>query len=90
MSKVLAEVIAANQAYAANFGKKGALAMPPARHFAILTCMDARLQPSKFAGFAEGGICLRRENWPAQRSAGSDETRQGGAANALYDIPDCR
>ena len=28
--------------------------MPPARHFAILTCMDARLQPSKYAGLAEG------------------------------------
>ena len=28
--------------------------MPPARHFAILTCMDARLDPAKFAGLAEG------------------------------------
>jgi carbonic anhydrase len=28
--------------------------MPPARRFAILTCMDARLQPSRFAGLAEG------------------------------------
>jgi carbonic anhydrase len=28
--------------------------MPPARRFAILTCMDARLQPSKYAGLAEG------------------------------------
>jgi carbonic anhydrase len=28
--------------------------MPPARHFAILTCMDARLDPAKYAGLAEG------------------------------------
>jgi carbonic anhydrase len=28
--------------------------MPPARRFAVLTCMDARLDPAKFAGLAEG------------------------------------
>jgi carbonic anhydrase len=54
MSKVLQEVLAANQKYAANFGDKAKLAMPPARHFAVLTCMDARLDPAKFAGLAEG------------------------------------
>jgi carbonic anhydrase len=54
MSKVLQEVLAANQKYAASFGDKGKLAMPPARHFAVLTCMDARLDPAKFAGLAEG------------------------------------
>src|SRR3712207_9197715 len=48
------EVLAANEAYAANFGDKGALPMPPGRHFAILTCMDARLDPAKYAGLAEG------------------------------------
>ena len=30
------------------------LPMPPARHFAVLTCMDARMDPAKFAGLAEG------------------------------------
>jgi carbonic anhydrase len=54
MSKILQEVLAANQKYAANFGEKAKLAMPPARHFAVLTCMDARLDPAKFAGLAEG------------------------------------
>jgi carbonic anhydrase len=54
MSNILKEVIAANERYAANFGEKSKLAMPPARHFAILTCMDARLDPAKFAGLAEG------------------------------------
>lgn len=53
-SEILHEVLTANQRYSANFGSKGDLAMPPARHFAILTCMDARLDPAKFAGLAEG------------------------------------
>ena len=48
------EVRAANDAYAANFGARGDLALPPARHFAILTCMDARLDPAKYAGLSEG------------------------------------
>lgn len=54
MSKVLDEVLAANARYAAEFGSKGQLAVPPARRFAILTCMDARLDPAKYAGLAEG------------------------------------
>ncbi len=54
MSRILDEVLAANKTYAAQFGDKGKLAMPPARHFAVLTCMDARLDPAKFAGLAEG------------------------------------
>src|ERR1700756_2734069 len=54
MSRILDEVLAANRAYRERFGAKGQLAMPPARRFAILTCMDARLDPSKFAGLAEG------------------------------------
>jgi len=53
-SKVLEEVLSANRQYSANFGIKGELAMPPARHFAILACMDARLDPAKVAGLAEG------------------------------------
>ncbi len=51
---VLPEVIAANDAYVADFGDKGSLALPPARQFAILTCMDARLDPAKYAGLSEG------------------------------------
>ena len=54
MSKTVEEVLAANNEYSANFGDKGALPMPPGRHFAILTCMDARLDPAKYAGLAEG------------------------------------
>ena len=54
MSKVLDEVLAANENYAAGFGDKKDLALPPARGFTILTCMDARLDPAKYAGLAEG------------------------------------
>jgi len=54
MSQILSEVLAANRAYASNFGDKSKLALPPARRFAILTCMDARLDPAKYAGLAEG------------------------------------
>ena len=53
-SAIYREVIDANAAYTADFGDKGALALPPARSFAILTCMDARLDPAKYAGLAEG------------------------------------
>jgi carbonic anhydrase len=50
MTKVVDDILAANETYAAEFGDKGSLALPPARRFAILTCMDARLDPAKFAG----------------------------------------
>lgn len=53
MSNTVNEVMAANNAFAESFDK-GDLPMPPSRHFAILTCMDARLDPAKYAGLAEG------------------------------------
>ncbi len=54
MSQLLTEILAANEAYAAGFGARGALPIPPKRGLAILTCMDARLDPAKFAGLEEG------------------------------------
>jgi len=51
---VLEEVLAANETYVSSFGDKSELALPPARRFAILTCMDARLDPAKYAGLSEG------------------------------------
>ena len=54
MSTVYNEVRAANAAYATTFGARAELALPPARRFAILTCMDARLDPAKYAGLSEG------------------------------------
>jgi carbonic anhydrase len=54
MSRILTEVLAANAAYAKDFGAKAELQIPPARRFAILTCMDARIDPARLAGLAEG------------------------------------
>lgn len=54
MSTIVNEVLEANRKYAVEFGEKGKLALPPARRFAVLTCMDARMDPAKFAGLAEG------------------------------------
>jgi carbonic anhydrase len=54
MSEILKEVLLANSSYSEDFGDKGKLALPPGRGFAILTCMDARLDPAKFAGLREG------------------------------------
>ncbi|MBF2025580.1 MAG: carbonic anhydrase [Oscillatoriales cyanobacterium C42_A2020_001] len=54
MGQILEEVLTANQRYVDQFGDKGQLPLPPARRFAILTCMDARLDPAKFAGLSEG------------------------------------
>jgi carbonic anhydrase len=51
---VVNEVLAANAEYVSNFGEKGSLALPPSRQFAVLTCMDARLDPAKYAGLTEG------------------------------------
>lgn len=54
MSQILNEVMTANAEYVSDFGAKADLPMPPGRHFAILTCMDARLDPAKYAGLSEG------------------------------------
>ncbi len=54
MSNLFNEVVAANHGYTKEFGEKSRLPMPPGRKFAILTCMDARLDPAKYAGLSEG------------------------------------
>ena len=50
---VVEEIRDANASYAREF-EKGDLPMPPARNFAVVTCMDARLDPAKFLGLEEG------------------------------------
>lgn len=47
------ELLAANERFASSFDR-GGLAMPPARRIAVLTCMDARLQPEQFLGLDFG------------------------------------
>jgi carbonic anhydrase len=60
MSVIRDQVLSANASYAQSFGPRGSLALPPARGFAILTCMDARLDPAKYAGLAEGDAHVLR------------------------------
>ena len=50
---VVDEIREANSSYASEFSK-GDLPMPPGRSFAVVTCMDARLDPAKFLGLDEG------------------------------------
>ena len=47
------ELLQNNAAYAESFDK-GDLPMPPAKHVAIVTCMDARLSPYVMLGLREG------------------------------------
>ncbi len=54
MDTLINDILSANKRYADCFGKKSELPLPPGRHLAILTCMDARLDPAKFAGLEEG------------------------------------
>jgi carbonic anhydrase len=72
MSKILDEVLAANARYAEAFGGKANLALPPSRRFAILTCMDARLDPAIYAGLTEGDAHVVRN---ASRRASDDAIR---------------
>jgi carbonic anhydrase len=50
---IVDEVTAANREHASRF-EHGDLAAPPRRRFAVVTCMDARLDPAKFLGLSEG------------------------------------
>ncbi|CAN5204420.1 MAG: carbonic anhydrase [Chloroflexia bacterium] len=50
---IVPEFLAANERYVAGF-EKGDLASPPARRVAVLTCMDARIDPAKALGLEEG------------------------------------
>lgn len=49
----LAAMLAANERYAAEFTGSD-LAAPPRRRVAVLTCMDARLDPARFLGLQDG------------------------------------
>lgn len=59
---VLDELLEANRRFSAAFDQAhdGAKPMPPARHVAVLTCMDARLHPEAFLGLAIGDAHMIR------------------------------
>lgn len=50
---LIEELLAANERYASTF-QKGELPLPPARRLAIVTCMDARIDPARILGLEEG------------------------------------
>src|SRR3954463_16297132 len=62
------ELLQANAEYARTFDR-GDLPMPPARRVAILTCMDARIVPSKQLGLEEGDAHVIRNAGGRARDA---------------------
>jgi carbonic anhydrase len=62
------ELVKANQAYAACFDR-GELPLPPARGIAIVTCMDARILPSRALGLQEGDAHVIRNAGGRARDA---------------------
>jgi carbonic anhydrase len=62
------ELLRANEAYAKSFDLAD-LAIPPARGLIILTCMDARILPSKALGLKEGDAHIIRNAGGRARDA---------------------
>ncbi|MDY6820266.1 MAG: carbonic anhydrase [Deferribacterota bacterium] len=59
MGKAYDHIVSENKKYAVVFDKAG-LATQPAKKIAILTCMDARLDPMRFAGLELGDAHIIR------------------------------
>jgi carbonic anhydrase len=62
------ELVRANEEYARTFNR-GDLPLPPARRVAILTCMDARIIPSRALGLEEGDAHVIRNAGGRARDA---------------------
>jgi carbonic anhydrase len=62
------ELLAASEQYARGFDR-GDLPLPPARRVAILTCMDARILPSRLLGLEEGDAHVIRNAGGRARDA---------------------
>jgi carbonic anhydrase len=62
------ELVQANTQYAKSFDR-GNLPMPPARKLAIVTCMDARIVPSRAFGLEEGDAHVIRNAGGRARDA---------------------
>lgn len=65
---IIDELVQANEAYARTFDR-GDLPLPPARGVIILTCMDARILPSKALGLQEGDAHVIRNAGGRARDA---------------------
>jgi carbonic anhydrase len=55
----LTKLVASNEEFASSF-KEGELKIPPARHVAVLTCIDARIDPAKILGLEIGDAHVLR------------------------------
>jgi len=53
------ELLQKNQRWTESFDK-GDLPMPPSKHLAIVTCMDARIMPNHMLGVEEGDVHVIR------------------------------
>ena len=62
------ELLEANNKYAKTFDR-GELPMPPARRLAVVTCMDARIVPSRQLGLEEGDAHVIRNAGGRARDA---------------------
>ena len=65
---VIDELVQANERYASSFTKRE-LPLPPARQLAVLTCMDARILPSRALGLEEGDAHIIRNAGGRARDA---------------------
>ncbi|CAD6448007.1 78463e9e-b7e6-4d13-9b17-cc2514451e95 [Sclerotinia trifoliorum] len=61
-------LIESNEKYAANF-TQGDLELPPAKKYAVVTCMDARIDPSSAFGIALGDAHVIRNAGGSARDA---------------------
>ncbi len=86
------EMVQANTRYANAF-TKGALPLPPSRKVAVVTCMDARLDPAKALGLEEGDAHVIRNAGgrvtEAIRSLIISQTLLGTAEVAVIHHTDC-
>jgi carbonic anhydrase len=89
---VIDELVEANERYAGTFDR-GDLPLPPARRIAIVTCMDARILPSKALGLEEGAAHVIRNAGgrarDALRSIIISQRLLGTRAVALIHHTDC-
>lgn len=60
MSDNIRRILSDNAEYAKDFGDRGKLGIIPARKIAILTCMDARIEPMSLTGLKTGDAHIIR------------------------------
>ncbi|MBN1608077.1 MAG: carbonic anhydrase [Polyangiaceae bacterium] len=86
------EMLESNKAYAKAFDK-GSLPLPPARKVAIVTCMDARIDPARALGLVEGDAHVIRNAGgrvsEALRSLVISQTLLGTQEVAIIHHTDC-